>query len=139
MANIESLDPALKDILAKMIPQLETVTGLKWGVVSTKRSMSEQHALYERGRTKPGQKVTNADAGQSPHNFGMACDLCPMKDGAFWWNAPDNIWQMYGEMAEGLGLTWGGNFKSICDKPHVELPTWKQTQTEWKAGGSKLA
>lgn len=138
MANIETLDPQLKAILSQLLQSLEEQTGHKWGVTSAKRSLSEQHTLYQQGRTKPGPKVTNADAGQSPHNFGMAVDCCPMKNGAYWWNAPDALWQQYGEIAESLGLVWGGHFKSICDKPHVELPTWRQARAKWQAEGSKL-
>jgi peptidoglycan L-alanyl-D-glutamate endopeptidase CwlK len=39
------------------------------------RSKKEQNELYAQGRSKPGQVVTNAKAGQSYHNYGLAVDF----------------------------------------------------------------
>lgn len=39
------------------------------------RTYAQQNALYAQGRTKPGPKVTNARGGESPHQFGLACDV----------------------------------------------------------------
>lgn len=39
----------------------------------TLRTFSEQDALFAQGRTKPGKIVTNAKAGLSYHNYGLAC------------------------------------------------------------------
>ena len=30
-------------------------------------------------------------------------------------------WTLYGRMATSLGLTWGGDWVSFKDKPHIEL------------------
>ncbi|WP_318566507.1 M15 family metallopeptidase [Peribacillus simplex] len=40
------------------------------------RLFAEQNALLAQGRTKPGNKVTNARGGQSMHNYGLAIDIC---------------------------------------------------------------
>lgn len=139
MSKIDTLNPEFKEQIIKLKESLEQVTGLDWCIVQARRTIAEQNALYAKGRTAPGEKVTNAKGGQSPHNFGEAVDLCPMKDGNAWWNAPDKYWQSLGGLAEGMGLVWGGNFKSIIDKPHVESKDWKNLQAKWKAGEVQIA
>ena len=47
--------------------------GLIGGIFCGLRTYAESDALYAQGRTKPGKIVTNAKAGQSYHNFGLAC------------------------------------------------------------------
>jgi len=44
------------------------------------RTLEEQTILYNRGRTTPGVKVTNAKAGESFHNYGLAVDICLLID-----------------------------------------------------------
>jgi peptidoglycan L-alanyl-D-glutamate endopeptidase CwlK len=87
------------------------------------RTMDEQAALYAQGRTKPGNRVTNAKPGSSLHNFGIAVDFTLDADLTKPGLQPD--WQeahyaMLGEEARKLGLVWGGDWHSIKDNPHVE-------------------
>ena len=51
--------------------------GIPLTVTFTLRSMATQAALYAQGRTRPGPVVTNARAGHSFHNFGLALDVVP--------------------------------------------------------------
>jgi len=44
------------------------------------RTGKEQSNLYAQGRTKPGTIVTNADEGESYHNYGLAVDICLLID-----------------------------------------------------------
>lgn len=44
------------------------------------RTNKQQDNFYAQGRTKPGNKVTNAKAGQSYHNYGLAVDICLLID-----------------------------------------------------------
>lgn len=92
--------------------------GLDLVVIHTWRSWAEQDLLYQKGRTRPGPIVTNARPGYSWHNFGRACD-CAFRapGGKVVWEGP---WERYGELAESLGLIWGGRWKSFPDRPHVE-------------------
>lgn len=46
----------------------------------TVRSFAEQAALYAQGRTVKGKVVTNAKAGESYHNYGLAIDIVLLKD-----------------------------------------------------------
>ena len=41
----------------------------------TLRSFKEQEALYAQGRSLPGKIVTQAKAGLSYHNYGIAIDI----------------------------------------------------------------
>ena len=61
-------------------------------VTCTLRTFAEQDALYAEGRTAPGHIVTWAQAGQSPHNFGLAFDMVPLRNGKPVWDANDPIW-----------------------------------------------
>jgi peptidoglycan LD-endopeptidase CwlK len=50
-------------------------------VVSGWRTAKEQNDLYEQGRTKAGHIVTDAKAGHSMHNYGLAVDVVPYLSG----------------------------------------------------------
>lgn len=103
----------IADALFKQSVVVEVVSGL--------RTYAEQSKLYAQGRSAPGKRVTNARAGESWHNFGLAVDLCPMKRGAFDWDAPRPVWSIIGVTAQLHGLQWGGTWKTP-DLPHVQLP-----------------
>lgn len=70
-----------------------------------------------------GASVTRAGAFQSKHQFGLAADLVPMRDGhlamseAEPWAA--EAYRMLGEEAEQVGLVWGGRW-TLRDLGHVE-------------------
>lgn len=73
-----------------------------------------------------GPAVTRARAMQSRHQFGLAADLAPLRDGRLVLSERDPwAWQAYqalGEEAEALGLIWGGRW-SLRDYSHVEAAT----------------
>ncbi|MEO5794778.1 MAG: M15 family metallopeptidase [Rhodoferax sp.] len=71
-----------------------------------------------------GTNVTNAAAFQSYHQYGLAADCAFMRDGKLVISEKDP-WAMegyrrYGEVAESVGLTWGGRWK-MMDFGHTEL------------------
>lgn len=107
-------------LLAEKVEALLSILGGDVRVVSGLRTYAEQDALYAQGRTKPGNRVTNARGGQSNHNFALAIDLCPFTDGKPDWdnNAEFN---RIGVNARAVGLEWGGDWAHIIDKPHVQL------------------
>lgn len=107
----------------------------------TLRTFAEQNALYAQGRTKlydsKGNKlgiVTKAKGGQSIHNFGMAFDFALIKDtnndGTFdttsWEDSVDfdkdgkADWMEVVNIFKKHGYSWGGDWKSFKDKPHIE-------------------
>lgn len=82
------------------------------------RSPARQEALYAQGRTAPGAIVTNARAGQSLHNYGVAVDFVFTQYG---YNATEAQWQTLGHVAESKGFEWGGRWSTLVDKPHCQL------------------
>lgn len=59
----------------KDIGQAGLSQGLTARIISGTRTFDEQNKLYAQGRTSPGNVVTNARAGYSNHNFGIAWDV----------------------------------------------------------------
>lgn len=57
-----------------------------------------------------------------------AMDICPYEMYALHgpdklrWEASDAAWRVIGEVAEALGLVWGGRWQQPHDPGHVELP-----------------
>lgn len=60
--------------LARALVQDAVGIGIHIKVISCLRSYDEQDALYAKGRTASGKRVTNARGGYSNHNFGIAFD-----------------------------------------------------------------
>lgn len=86
------------------------------------RSHARQNELYAQGRTKPGKIVTNARAGQSYHNYGLAVDyvlLSPDGKKALWQVNSD--WRRVAAIAKSLGFEWGGDWQSFKDYPHLQM------------------
>lgn len=96
--------------------------GVDVRIISGNRTWAEQDALYAKGRTTAGPKVTNAKGGQSNHNFGIAIDLGLFKDGKYLEESPlyKDIGKIVAKFPE---LEWGGSWKSIVDEPHVQYRT----------------
>jgi peptidoglycan L-alanyl-D-glutamate endopeptidase CwlK len=71
-----------------------------------------------------GSAVTNARAFQSWHQYGLAADCAFWRDGKLVISEKDpwamRGYQLYGEVAESLGLTWGGRW-TMMDLGHTEL------------------
>lgn len=149
--KIDTLEPEFHKKVDLVRLDALKLTGYEWVVVSATRTIKEQHGLYMQkndGKDNDGdgkidesdERVTNADGGQSPHNFGMGCDCAPLlANGEIWWGAPKSMWKMYRYCVEKQGLTWGGNFKSLYDAPHMEDPRWKEQQTLWREGKIQVA
>jgi hypothetical protein len=138
-ARLEKVHPGLRtriqeleNVLAGQDPKIE------FEVVQGLRTFEEQDALFAKGRTKPGPKVTNARGGQSNHNYGLAVDLAPLKNGKIDWNVKNPAWKIMGEEGQKLGLEWGGGWTTLVDLPHFQLPVGlsvKQCLEIFKAGG----
>jgi peptidoglycan L-alanyl-D-glutamate endopeptidase CwlK len=71
-----------------------------------------------------GAQVTNARAFQSWHQYGLAADCAFWREGKLVISEKDpwamRGYQLYGEVAESLGLTWGGRW-TMMDFGHTEL------------------
>jgi len=63
--------------------------------------------------------VTWAPSGYSVHNFALAADVCYATGDPYAEKGRLLTWDEFGNLAEALGLTWGGRWKKP-DRPHVE-------------------
>ncbi len=128
--KIEDLQPLVREICKKHIAACKA-RGLIIKVTNTLRDAEYQAHLYAQGRTRNGSIVTNMLL-IGPHGFGLAYDVVPVVNGkAVWGN--DKLWSIVGEEGKKLGLTWGGDWKSIVDKPHFEY-TGGLTAKQLRAG-----
>ena len=117
-ARIRELHPAMKPLAVKLLQEARK-QGINLRITSGLRTETEQQALYDQGRTRPGKIVTNAKPWQSYHNYGLAIDVVPMNAANQpVWNSKD--WNKIGQIGKSIGLRWGGDFKNLVDKPHFE-------------------
>lgn len=140
MRDVTQLHPRLQEKF-KLLQKKCAKKGITIRATECLRTAKEQDALYAKGRTAPGAKVTNArgrDA-KSMHQWGVAVDVAidmdTDKDGDI------DIMDLYnvkllnvvGKIGQSIGLEWGGSWRSIVDKPHFQLPDWGSTPTKLKA------
>ena len=94
-------------------------------ITCTNRTDEEQNKLYAIGRTQPGKIVTNAQAGQSPHNFmpSLAFDIAFITlDKKLSWDSKH--FKNFAGCIKSDTVEWGGSWK-FSDPPHFELKAWK--------------
>ncbi|TDM08527.1 MAG: hypothetical protein C4K60_03555 [Ideonella sp. MAG2] len=72
-----------------------------------------------------GGHVTRAGGGQSYHQYGLAADCAFLRNGKVVISEADpwaaKGYELYGQMAQSVGMVWGGSWRSIKDLGHVEL------------------
>jgi peptidoglycan L-alanyl-D-glutamate endopeptidase CwlK len=127
--NLDSLLPQVRPVFVRLLTRLQEHFATKGVIpkyISGTRTYAEQEALYAKGRTAPGPKVTNAAAGFSNHNFGLALDIgLFLPDGRYLEDTP--FYKEIGPVvARFPALEWGGNWK-FTDEPHVQYRTGKTT------------
>jgi len=115
--SIEDLTPETQELYHKFAVIMKA-KNIPYIVTCTFRSQSEQNALYEQGRTKPGQIVTWTR--KSRHTDREAFDVAILKNGKISWNVDDYL--EAGKIGRAVGLIWGGDFKTSKDRPHFEKP-----------------
>lgn len=93
--------------------------GYEMALLEGYRSPERQERL-----ARLGGGVTNARAFQSFHQYGLAADCAFWRDGRLVISEKDpwamRGYRLYGEVAESLGLTWGGRW-TLMDFGHTEL------------------
>lgn len=121
--KLEDLHPTVREKALKMEKQCEAELGIDLVFTSTYRDNESQDSLYAIGRTVKGAKVTNAKAGYSWHNFRLAFDVVPVRNGKPIWKTTGEegkLWAAIGRIGKECGLEWGGDFKSLKDLPHFQ-------------------
>lgn len=139
---------------AKALVERAAEAGLDLLVYCTYRSPEEQARLYRQSRStdeiltmvkrlreefgrpdlaevlksvgpQHGPHVTNAAPGQSIHQYSLALDSVPLRDGKPVWSAEEEadrrLWQQYGSIArDHLDLEWAGDWENFPEFPHVQ-------------------
>ena len=120
--KIEDLHPAVQRKCLVFLKQC-AVSGIEILITSTYRDRESQDALYAQGRTAPGSKVTNAKGGQSWHNWRLAFDVVPMRNGKPVWSMSGQdkkLWDEVGKIGEACGLEWAGRWTSFPEFVHFQ-------------------
>ena len=125
--KLAGVHPSLISAYTKIFDAMASL-GFDLRVTDGLRTVAQQQALYAKGRTAPGNLVTNADGviKRSNHQahedgFGHALDCTFFVNGVPSWDEK-LPWKLYGEMAKSLGCKWGGDWVGLVDKPHIEWP-----------------
>ncbi len=119
--RINKLHPAIRDEVLQVANSLWQ-RDVRFRVTCGLRTWLEQNALFQIGRTvkTSASRVTNARAGESYHNYGLAFDFCIIKlDGRASWLVDDN-WMEVVNTYKQFGYEWGGDWHTIKDNPHLK-------------------
>ena len=152
LTRIEQLHPKIKDevkniYLNEIVTQLGSTT---CRFAYTLRTLQEQKDLYALGRTKlfdaTGHRlgiVTNANAGQSIHNYGLAFDIVLIANNNASWDTVKDFdgdgksdWMEVVTIFKNHGYVWGGDWK-FKDAPHFEKTfghDWQSLKTICEKG-----
>ena len=95
------------------------------------RSKEYQDQLYAKGRTKPGNIVTNAKGSDysSQHQWGIAFDIA-INDSKLLYDTATI--KEVAKIAKKVGLAWGGDWTSPVDMPHFYLGKWGDNPSSLK-------
>lgn len=137
-ARLTGVHPTLVAAVERVLAAMAAF-GTPMFVVMGLRTDAEQQALYAQGRTVAGGIVTYADGviKKSMHQaqadgYGHAVDCAFLDNPA---TRTDETWDLaqpwvvYGTAGHYLGLTWGGSWQRLTDRPHLELPLDGATAT----------
>lgn len=135
-SRVKLLHPVVRDEVARLIGAIEATwpPTMAIRIVQGLRTIKEQDELYAQGRTKPGAIVTKAKGGSSYHNYGLAIDFALLYDkdgnGSFEtlsWDIKSDTnnnkkadWMEVVDFFKSAGWSWGGEWHSIKDYPHLE-------------------
>ena len=125
--NLATLRPKAQPHFRALLRTLKTYAtskGLEAKIISANRTWAEQDALFAKGRTTEGPKVTNARGGQSNHNYQIAVDIGLFENDKY---LPESVhYKKMGPLGEALGLEWGGSWNDFPDTPHYQIKTNKR-------------
>lgn len=141
--NINSLQSELARRTRSFLQKAKT-QGFNIAIVEADRSQGVQNAYYAQGReeleavnkkraavglyllSENENKKTVTQTLNSRHIGGNAVDIAPVRNGNYWWTAPQQMWEEIGVLAESCGLDWcaggyGQTWGKGWDNPHFEL------------------
>lgn len=125
-ANLATLLPSTQLAARKWLnaaKEKAASLGVDVRIICGTRTYGEQRALFAK---RP--RVTKANAGQSWHNFGLAWDMGIFQGKSYLGDSPHYI--TLGRLARNLpSLSWGGDWTSFKDEPHIQLQLYPSTST----------
>lgn len=99
--------------------ELCKANGLNVLITQTVRDKEYQAYLYAQGRTRPGSIITNGTVPTfHADTVGCAFDFCKNVEGHEYDDA--EFFSMAAAIAKGMGFSWGGDWKSFKDMPHIQ-------------------
>ena len=110
--HIKLLHPEIRDKVRVFINKAKE-KGYDLKIISGLRTFAQQAGIYAQGRTAPGAIVSNAPAGSSYHNYGLAIDVME--------RTGRSRYTEFKDLAINDGWEWGGNFSSLYDAPHFQF------------------
>ena len=112
------LDPRFRSMFVQLADMLKNGTYLR--PFETYRGDDAQLSAFNLGTSK-------ARPGESPHQYGLACDFVVFKDDKWLWpDANHAVWNTLRLAATSVGLQNTINW----DRPHVQVPDWKALRSE---------
>lgn len=119
--NLYNVDDRLVKICNELIKRID------FTVIEGHRSLERQMKLYKKGASQI-DGVTK----KGKHNYlpSLAIDIIPYKKGHNPFDGSKESDKMFNELAKefkavanelGYKITWGGDWKSLVDKPHFQL------------------
>ncbi len=135
MNQLDTVKPKVRELGLQLVAHC-LQSSITISVTQGFRTFAEQNTLYAKGRTVPGQVVTNARGGQSLHNYGVAFDICPIIGGKYIWS-DNSLFASVGQIGQSLGLEWGGSWTSFQDRPHFQylagykLADFQSNKVQW--------
>jgi hypothetical protein len=150
--RVNALSPYVRDKFKAFIETAENKLMITLRVVQGLRTWPEQHEIWKAGHNGDKRpKVTNADAGQSYHNYGLAVDLGQVVAGDINWKFNYRLLQ---PIAQDFGLVWGADWDNdgktaadgdkdehMVDMPHYQITfgyKWQTLQIIYKSGTAFL-
>jgi peptidoglycan L-alanyl-D-glutamate endopeptidase CwlK len=126
--KLEQLRPIVRDLAKQHLEKVAILLKAYFPevtatVTETIRSPERQKILFSTGRSK-------ARPGQSPHEYGLAWDICLVKDAKILADK-HQAWHVIPFAAGIVGgnkLVSGADFSTIRDFPHTEWALWKEVK-----------
>lgn len=135
MLNSRSLDDLRSDVRANVetLLSLCRAQGMQILITQTKRDNEYQAYLYAQGRTRSGSIITNSKT-TTFHGAGLAVDFCENIRGHEYDDV--SFFRNVAIIAKAMGFSWGGDWKSFPDNPHLQWDDrGRYTTAMLRAGG----
>ena len=119
MINSRKLSDLRDDVRVNVELLLEECKrqGLNVLITQTLRDDEYQALLYSKGRTRSGTIVTNSKV-TTFHGKGLAFDFCENVPGREYSDL--SFFKNVAVIAKYIGFSWGGDWKSFQDRPHLQ-------------------